>query len=93
MRATLVFCFGCPTRDAAAERIFLIIHNSGIFYPNKLKFWEKLLRSYMNNFRARSFLYVELPPILFVGKVRKTQTTARINLLLNIYKQSTILIA
>ena len=47
----------------------------------------------MNNFPAGSFLYVELPPILFVGKVRKTRTTARINLLLNIYKQSTILIA
>ena len=47
----------------------------------------------MNNFPAGSFLYVELPPILFVGKVRKTRTTTRINLLLIIYKQSTILIA
>ena len=27
----------------------------------------------------------KLPPILFVGKARKTRTTARINLLLNIY--------
>ena len=47
----------------------------------------------MNNFPAGSFLYVELPSILFVGKVRKTRTTARMNLLLNIYKQSIILIA
>ena len=93
MRATLVFCFGCSTRDAATERIFLIIHNFRIFHPNNLKFWEKLLYTYMNNYPAGSFLYVELPPILFVEKVRKTRTTARINLLLNIYKQSTILIA
>ena len=70
-----------------------IIHNFRIFHPNNLKFWEKLLCTYMNNFPAGSFLYVELPPILFVGKVRKTRTTARINFLLNIYKQSTILIA
>ena len=47
----------------------------------------------MNNFPAGSFLYVELPSILFAGKVRKTGTTTRINLILNIYKQSTILIA
>ena len=47
----------------------------------------------MNNFVTESFLYVELTSILFVGKGRKTRTTARINLLLNIYKQSTILIA
>ena len=47
----------------------------------------------MNNFPAGSFLYVELLSILFVGKVRKTRTTARMNLLLNIYKQSIILIA
>ena len=81
MRATLVFCFGCSTRDAATERIF---------QPNNLKFWEKLLCTYINNFPAASFLYVQLPPILFVGKVGKTQTTTRINLLFNIYKQSTI---
>ena len=52
-----------------------------------------LLCTYINNFPAGSFLYVELPAILFVGKIIKTRTTARINLLLNIYKQSTILIA
>ena len=71
MRATLVFCFGCSTRDAATERIFLIIHNFRIFYPNNLKFWEKFLCTYMNNFPAGSFLYVELPPItlsLFILK-------------------------
>ena len=90
MRATLVFCFGCLTRDAATERIFLIIHNSRIFHPNNLKFWEKLLCTYINNFSTGNFLYVELTPILFVGKVRKSRTTASINLLLNIYKQSTI---
>ena len=72
MRATLVFCFGCSTQDAATERIFLIIHDFRIFHPNNLKFWEKLLCIYMNNFPARSFLYVKLPSILFVGKVRKT---------------------
>ena len=88
MRATIVFCFGCSARDAATERIFLIIHNSRSFHPNNLKFWEKLLSTYMNNFPAGSFLYVELPPILFVGKVRKIRTTARINFLLNIYKQT-----
>ena len=78
MRATLVrlvFCFVCSTRDAATERIFLIIHNSRILYPNNLKFWEKLLCTYMNNFSAGSFLYVKLPLILFVGKVSKTPTT------------------
>ena len=84
---------GCLTRGVATERIFLIIHNFRIFHPNNLKFWEKLLCTYMNNLPAGSFLYVELPPILFVGKVRKTRTTARINFLLNIYKQSTVLIA
>ena len=63
MRATLVFCFECSTRDAATERIFLIIHNFRIFYPNNLKFWDKLLCTYMDNFPAGSFLYVELPPI------------------------------
>ena len=47
----------------------------------------------MNNFLTESSLYVKLLPILFVGKARKTRTTARINLLLNIYKQSTIQIA
>ena len=44
----------------------------------------------MNNFPAGSFLYIKHPQILFVGKFIKTRTTARINLLLNIYKQSTI---
>ena len=76
MRAALVFCFGFSTRDAATQRIFLIIHNSRIFYPNNLKFWEKLLCTYMNNFPTGSFLYVKLPTILFVGKLRKTPTTA-----------------
>ena len=28
----------CPTQDAATERLFLVIHNSGISYPNNLKF-------------------------------------------------------
>ena len=90
MRVTLVFCFGCSTRDAATERIFLIIHNSRIFHPNNLKFWEKLLCTYMDNFPTESFLYVKLSPILFVEEVRKTRTTACINLLLDIYKQWTI---
>ena len=47
----------------------------------------------MKNFLTGSSLYVKLSPILFVGKVRETETTARINLFLNIYKQSTIQIA
>ena len=76
MRATLVFCFGCSTRDAATEHIFLIIHNSGIFYPNNLKFWEKLLCTYMNNFPTWCFLYDKHPLILFVRKVRITPTKA-----------------
>ena len=38
IRATLVFCLGCSTRDAATERIFFIIYNSRIFHPNNLKF-------------------------------------------------------
>ena len=66
-----------------------VIHNLSIFHPNNLKFWEKLLLTYMNNFPVGSFLYVKLLQILFVGKVRKTRTTARYNLLLNIYKKST----
>ena len=33
---------------------------------------KKLLCTYMNNIPAGSFLYVKLPPIIFVGKVRKT---------------------
>ena len=42
----------------------------------------------MNNFPTGSFLLIKLPhQILFVRKLRKTRTTARINLLLNIYKQ------
>ena len=44
----------------------------------------------MNNYLTGAFLYVERSPILFVGKFRKTRTMARINLLLNIYKQSTL---
>ena len=71
MRATLVFSFGCSTRDAATERIFLIIHNFRIFHPNNLKFWEKLLFIYMNNFPAASFLYVELPLYFLSGKLEK----------------------
>ena len=47
----------------------------------------------MNNFLTVSFLRVKLPPTLFVGKVRKTRTTAHINLLLNIYKKPIIYIA
>ena len=43
----------------------------------------------MNNFSTENFWRVELPHILFVGNVRKKRFTARINLLLNIYKQST----
>ena len=67
-----------------------VIHNSSIFHPNNLKFWEKLLLTYMNNFHTGSFLYVKLLQILFVGKVRKTRTVAGYNLLLNIYQKSTI---
>ena len=67
-----------------------VIHNSSIFYPNNLKFCEKLLLTYMINFHTGSFLYVKLLHILFVGKVRKTRTTAGYNWLLNIYKKSTI---
>ena len=45
----------------------------------------------MKNFPSESFLYVKLFEILFVGKVKKTRTTSVcINLLLNVYKQSTI---
>ena len=44
----------------------------------------------MINFPTGSFLYVKLLQILFVGKVRKTRTTAGYNLLLNIYKKSII---
>ena len=65
MRVTLIFCFSCSTREAATERIFLIIHDSRICHPNNLKFWEKLLCTYMKNFPAECFLYVKLPPILF----------------------------
>ena len=43
----------------------------------------------MNNFLTESCWYFKLLRF-FVGKARKTWTTARINLLLNIYKQSTI---
>ena len=91
--ATLVFYFRRSTRDATTEHIFLIIHNSGIFHPNNLKFCEKLLCTYMYNFPTGSFLQVKLPQILFVGKVRKTRTKTRLNLIIKIYyKQSTILI-
>ena len=86
----VIFCFSCSMRHAITERIFLIIYSSRFFHPNNLKFWETLLCTYMNNFPTRSFLSVKLSQTLFVGKVRKTQTIARINLLLNIYKQSTI---
>ena len=68
-----------------------LIHNSSIFHPNNLKFWEKLLFTYMNNCPTGSFLYVKLLQLLFVGKVIKTRTMPRYNLLLNIYKKSTIL--
>ena len=44
----------------------------------------------MNNFPTESFLYVKLLQIVFVAEVIKTRTTARYNLLLNIYKKSTI---
>ena len=56
MRATLVFCFRCSTRDASTKRICLIIYNSRIFHPNNLKFSEKLLCTCMNNFPNGSFL-------------------------------------
>ena len=49
-------CLGCSHRDAATERIFLIIHNSRTFHPNNLKFWDNLLCTYMNNFPIGSFL-------------------------------------
>ena len=42
----------------------------------------------MNNFPTGSFLSVKLT--VFVAKVRKKRTMARIDFLLNIYKQSTI---
>ena len=38
----------------------------------------------MKNFPTEIFLQVKLFQILFVGKVRKTLTTARIDLLLNL---------
>ena len=46
----------------------------------------------MKNFPIQSFLWIKIFQILFVGKARKTRTTARINLLLNLYKQLSILI-
>ena len=79
----------CPMRDAATERFFLISHNPNMSHPNNLKFWEKLLCTCIKNFPTGSWKEVKLFPIIFVGKGRKTQTTARINLLLNLYKQST----
>ena len=85
----VIFCFSFSTRHAITERIFLIIHNTRIFHLNNLKFSAKLC-TYMNNFPTGSFLSVKLTQTLFVGKVRKMRTMARINLLLNIYKQSTI---
>ena len=83
----------CPTRDVATECFFLIIHNPRISHPNNLKFWKKLLCTYMSNFLTGSFLYVKLPSILSVGKVRKTRTTAHINFYSISNKQSNIQIA
>ena len=86
----VMFCFSFSTRHAITERIFLIIHNFRIFHLNNLKFLVKLLCTYMKNFPTGSLLSVKLTQTLFIGKVRKTRTMARINLLLNIYEQSTI---
>ena len=44
----------------------------------------------MSNFSTVSYLSVKLTQILFVGKVRKTLTVARTDLLFNIYKQLNI---
>ena len=44
----------------------------------------------MNNFPTGSFLSVKLTQTLFVAKVRKKRTMARIDFLLNIYKESNI---
>ena len=79
------------TRHATTERIFIIIDNFRIFHLNYLKFLVKLLYTRMNNFPTGSFLSVKLTQTLFVAKVRKKRTMARIDFLLNIYKQSTIL--
>ena len=46
----------------------------------------------MNNFPTGSFLSVKLTQTLFIVKVRKKRTMARIDFLLNIYKQSIIII-
>ena len=78
------------TRHATTERIFLIIDNFLILHRNNLKFPVKLLYTHMNNFPTGSFLSVKLNHTLFVAKVRKKLTMARIDFLLNIYKQSTI---
>ena len=78
------------TRHATTERIFLIIDNFRIFHLNNLIFSVKLLYTHMNNFPTGSFLSVKLTQTLFVAKVRKKLTMARIDFLLNIYKQSTI---
>ena len=48
-----------------------VIHNSSISHRNNLKFWEKLLLTYMNNFRTGSFLYIKLLQILFRAKLEK----------------------
>ena len=80
-------CSSCTCSMSDARRghrvFFLIIHNSRISHPNNLKLWKKLLCTYMNNFLTGSFLYAKHPLILFVGKIRKTRITARINFLLN----------
>ena len=44
----------------------------------------------MNNFPTAIFLNVKLLQILFGGEIRKTRTTVRYDLLLNIFKKSTI---
>ena len=86
----VVSCISFSTRHATTERIFLIIDNFRIFHLNNLKLSVKLLYTHMNNFPTESFLSVKLTQTVFVAKVRKKRTMARIDFLLNIYKQSTV---
>ena len=86
----VVSCISFSTRHATTERIFLIIDNFHIFHLNNLKLSVKLLYIHMNNFPTESFLSVKLTQTVFVAKVRKKRTMARIDFLLNIYKQSTV---
>ena len=47
------------------------IHNSSIFHPNNLKFWEKLLLTYMNNFPTGSFYTLIFPRYFLSAKLEK----------------------